>query len=279
MDATYALGKDIIKRGDTNQFDETRRQFERLARIDSNYKDVKEFLSGTTSWTSPDISKKINQRNLDVVASRLQNYRSALGGTQQINPSDIQTNIINPIAFIQKLPKEQQPDGAERVSAEAQQLLERVSKDLPAVKLKFAVAWKDFPPDTKFALQAGFPVSAIVSHGGETYRLTFTTEDEALFVYGQKSQVVNAILHRTGGDPLIIKLSPNTQWKIDNAYDYCKGLDLEVLSNQAHEPFQTSKTFGSLDEHGVPDRRALINVCHYVTVADNTPQDGAQEAK
>ena len=264
MEATYALGKEIISKGDIYKFDETRRQFGRLIKIDPNYKDVNELLNNTTSWMlplPPHVAKQINQRNAESVVMHLQHYLSV--PETVIDPSEIQT-LVDHITAILKQPKEQQPEGIEKLSRDVQQLLERVSKDLPVVKLKFAVDWKAFPPDTGFILGAGFPVSAVFTHGGDQQYLGFTTKEEARFMYGQEPILINAILKRSAGNPLGIKLPANTTWGV------CTTNPSFGVQQAVYEAFQHSYAFGQLDEHIVRET-VMFDACKHVTVTNNTP--------
>lgn len=248
MEATYALGIDFISRGEN--LEETRIQFQRLARIDPSYRDVKDLLAQPARW----VPLGAYQQSLEQAASKLDYYKSA-ASEMTINASDVMANVLNPIAPIFKLPVDQQPEGAARVRDDAKAFLDRVTKGLPRARLLLAVDWRSIPTGTILRIEAGFPVTTTITDGVIDHTLTFTTEEEVTFSHGQKPQEVSVVLHRRDSDPPNIKLPAKGKWEVR---DLQWASRLSVRPKE-YAPFQNWNVFAELDrEYTAPSKTANI---------------------
>lgn len=256
MEATYALGMDFLSRG--SSLEETRIQFQRLARLAPDFKDVKELLAQPARW----VPLGAYQQSLEQAASKLDYYKGA-ANEMTIHASDILADVLNPIAPILSLPKEQQPEGAAQLREEAKQLLDHVTKGFPRARLLLTVNWRGIPAGTILSIDAGFPVSTTVSDGVVDYPLTFTTEEEVVFAHGQKPQAVSVVLYRKNSDPPKIKLSASSKWEVRDL-QWTSRLSLR---QKEYAPFQNWNAFGELDrEHLAPSRTdGLYNAWEHVT--------------
>lgn len=254
MDATYALGIDFLN-GGGYEVEETRRQFQRLARIDPNFRDVAALLAQPAKW----VPIAVYQRDINEASSKLEYYKGALE-TMGIKPSDIQVNVLNRLAPVAKLPKERVGNDVQSLFQEAQQLLARASKDRPRTRIQLAVDWRAIPPGTGVLIEAGFPIYTTVTDGVSSHQLAFTTEEEAAFEHGAKPAVFSAIYQRDDSDPLDLKLPARPQWKVTDTQGQAR-----IRLKREYAPFENSDAFGKLDAISTkPDDMLWNKVYSYV---------------
>ena len=243
-EATYIVGAYYLNNGSSNELGEIKAQFNRIHKINPDFKNIGELLNTPKVWVSIGRVQSIVRE----VQGRIEQFKERENAVD-FERETIQEYILDPLTQLDDLPKEifKDPTAIESLRTEGQQLADKASRGFPKVKLLITLDRKKVPNNLFVTLPSRTRIETKIKGDLSDINVVFITDAAVIFSSSTTSATVIATAKSEEIPPTVprIVVAANSTWK----FLPTSAAGCAIRKNLESQPFDTN-FFGELDFPG-----------------------------